>query len=371
MSDTGLKNTPLHELHLALGARMISFAGYAMPVQYRLGVKGEHLHTRSGAGLFDISHMGQLRVDGKSNVVPFESLVTGDISALRTGAMRYTMFTGPDGGILDDLIVAKADDHLSVVVNAARRESDTSLMIAAMGDAVTRVENALLALQGPSAARIMRGLAPGSEDMLFMTSASLDLAGVGCFVTRSGYTGEDGFEISVPVDHAEEVAMRLLADPDVAPIGLGARDSLRLEAGLCLYGHDIDETTTPVEADLLWAVSKSRRARGDFPGSERILDQINRGVARIRVGLRPEGRALIREGTELVDSVGDVVGKVTSGGYGPNVEGPVAMGYVKSEFAAPKTRIEAIVRGRALPVRIVQLPFVPARYYRGQGRGKR
>lgn len=366
MSDQQLKQTPLHAMHVRLGGKMVPFAGYDMPVQYPLGVKGEHLHTRAKAGLFDVSHMGQVRIDGADAAANIEKLVTGDIQGLGPGEMRYTLFTDENGGILDDLIVTNAGDHLFVVVNAGCKDADTARMVAAMGDAVTPLDDrALLALQGPSAMRIMAELAPGAEKLLFMTSGTFDVAGIPAFVTRSGYTGEDGYEISVMNDQAEVLAEKLLADEDVEFIGLGARDSLRLEAGLCLYGHDINETTNPVEASLLWAVPKSRRAQADFPGAEKILQMIEDGAGRKRVGLRPEGKAPVREGAELVTDDGTVIGTVTSGGFGPSIEGPVAMGYVSKEFSAVDTRINAVVRGKQLPVQIQKMPFVTANYYRG------
>ena len=365
MTDATLKTTPLNALHRALGAKMVPFAGYDMPVQFPLGVLGEHKHTRAKAGLFDVSHMGQVRIDGETAAATLETLVPGDIAGLTAGRMRYTQFTNNDGGILDDLMVTHAGDHLFVVVNAACKEQDIALMTAAFGDALSVLEDrALLALQGPAAVGVLAELAPEAADLTFMTGAAMDVGGIPCFVTRSGYTGEDGYEISVPTDEAEALARRLLDHADVEPIGLGARDSLRLEAGLCLYGHDIDSTTSPVEAALLWSIGKRRREEGGFPGADRIQKEIAEGTTRKRVGLKPEGRAPAREGTEIVDSDGAPIGKVTSGGFGPSVEGPVAMGYVASAHAAVGTAVSLMVRGKPLPATVVKLPFVTPGYKR-------
>lgn len=364
--------TPLYDLHLELGARMVPFAGYAMPVQYPAGIVREHQHTRSQAGLFDVSHMGQVRLSGADADVALETLVPVDVVGLAEGQQRYALFTNPAGGILDDLMITRAPDHLLLVVNAACKSSDVRHLQDTIGTRC-RIEpledRALLALQGPQAAAVLEPLAPESAHLVFMTGRAMDVAGVPGFVTRSGYTGEDGFEISVPADAAVAVARALLADDRVAPVGLGARDSLRLEAGLCLYGHDMDTGTTPVEAGLAWALSKARRAdgarAGGYPGADVIMQQLAGGVARKRVGLRPEGRAPVREGTSLVDADGHPVGTVTSGGFGPSVGAPVAMGYVASALATAGNRIAAMVRGKALPVEVVRLPFIPQRYYRG------
>ena len=378
MSDpqADLKRTPLHALHLELGGKMVPFAGYEMPVQYPSGILKEHLHTRSAAGLFDVSHMGQVRLTGTAAAAALETLVPVDIIDLPAGRQRYALFTNEDGGILDDLMVTNAGDHLFVVVNAACKTQDIAHMEKHLG-ARCKVEaladRALLALQGPAAAAVMGRLAPKAIELAFMSGAAVEIAMKGgsasCFVTRSGYTGEDGFEISVPAEQAEALARSLLAQADVAPIGLGARDSLRLEAGLCLYGHDIDDSTTPVEASLAWALSKARRkdgARpGGYPGAEVILRQLDEGVMRRRVGIRAEGRAPIREGCELIDERGRFVGKVTSGGFGPTVGGPVAMGYVASVLAAPGTALQAMLRGKPQPVMLAKLPFVAPRYHRG------
>lgn len=372
MSDTLLK-TPLHALHLELGARMVPFAGYDMPVQYPAGVLKEHLHTREAAGLFDVSHMGQIRLRGEGAAAALETLVPVDIVDLPVGLQRYALFTNDEGGILDDLMVANAGDHLFLVVNAACKDADLAHLRAKIGDKCEIEplfeQRALLALQGPKAVDVLARLAPQVATMTFMQFASLELLGVPCHVSRSGYTGEDGYEISVPVEQAEALARRLLADADVLPIGLGARDSLRLEAGLCLYGHDMDTATTPIEASLAWAISKARRAdgvrAGGFPGAARVFGQQKDGVARKRVGLLAQAKAPVREGAELVDADGTVIGSVTSGGFGPTLGAPVAMGYVDAAHAAIGSEVFALVRNNRIPVTVAKTPFVPQRYYRG------
>jgi aminomethyltransferase len=364
-----LKRTPLHALHLELGARMVPFAGYDMPVQYPAGILKEHLHCRVRAGLFDVSHMGQTRIDGAVAVAAFEALVPGDIAALAPGRMRYTMFTNDNAGILDDLMVtARGDGGLLVVLNAACKADDMVHLESGLGGgarATLMDDRALLALQGPKAVDVMRRLAPGADAMKFMSAAEISVAGIACFVSRSGYTGEDGYEISVASSEAETLARKLLAEPEVAPIGLGARDTLRLEAGLCLYGHDIDTTTTPIEAGLAWTISKRRRAEGGFPGAARIRKELAEGPARQRVGIRPEGRAPARDGTAIADAAGKAVGTITSGGFSPSLGAPVAMGYVASAVAVPGTALSLDVRGRRLAARVADLPFVPHRYHRG------
>ncbi len=369
---TDLARTPLHDLHRELGARMVPFAGYAMPVQYPSGILAEHRHTRTEAGLFDVSHMGQVRLTGAEAPAALERLVPMNIQGLAVDRQRYALFTNDAGGILDDLMVTRFDDHLFMVVNAACKQQDVAHLHQHL-DEHCRVEEltdrALLALQGPKAGLVLARLAPASAALVFMTAARITIAGAECIVTRSGYTGEDGFEISVPAKRAEALARLLLSHEEVAPVGLGARDSLRLEAGLCLYGHDIDTTTTPVEAGLIWAIQKSRRrggARaGGFPGAGVILDQFDQGTARRRVGLQPAGRAPVRDGTELTAADGRVVGQVTSGGFGPTVGAPVAMGYVETALAEPGTELTARVRGKSVAVSVAQLPFVEQRYYRG------
>jgi len=371
-TDAPLGRTPLYDLHLELGARMVPFAGYEMPVQYPMGVLKEHQHTRAQAGLFDVSHMGQVRLSGAGAAAALETLVPVDIVDLPRNMQRYALFTSEQGGILDDLMVANGGDHLFVVVNAACKQQDIAHLKKHIGDqcAVEELaDRALLALQGPAAAAVMARLAPDTAKMIFMNTATVTLAGAECFISRSGYTGEDGFEISVPADKAEELARLLLAQPEVAPIGLGARDSLRLEAGLCLYGHDMDVNTTPVEASLGWALSKARRTdgvrAGGYLGADVILRQLAEGVARKRVGLLVKDRMPVREGAELVDAAGQVIGKVTSGGFGPTLGAPVAMGYVDTAHAVVGTALQAIVRGKPVPVEVAKTPFVPQRYYRG------
>lgn len=367
-----LLETPLDALHRSLGAKMVPFAGYSMPVQYPLGVMKEHLHTRAAAGLFDVSHMGQADLVGEDIAVALETLVPGDLQALKPGRIRYTQLLNDDGGLIDDLMVAKpidgASNRLHLVVNAACKEKDYAAIQSALGDRATlkrKDDHALLALQGPQAALVLSRFDADCLDMPFMSLRPVTMNGVDVVVSRCGYTGEDGFEISVTADAAESLAKTLLDQPEVEPIGLGARDSLRLESGLCLYGHDIDDTTSPIEADLVWSISKRRRAEGGFPGDARILKEIHEGPARVRVGLKPLGRAPAREGAVIETPNGDSVGVVTSGGFGPTIEGPIAMGYVAAAHAAPGTRLHLIVRGKALEADVVAMPFVPQRYYRG------
>jgi aminomethyltransferase len=367
-----LQRTPLHALHLELGARMVPFAGYDMPVQYPAGILAEHLHCRRAAGLFDVSHMGQIRLAAPGGTAvaaaELERLVPGDIAGLAPRRQRYTLLTDEAGGIRDDLMVANAGDHLFLVVNAGCKTEDFAHLRAGLGHHCALEllgDRALLALQGPAAASVLARLAPGSSAMRFMEAGPLEVAGIACFASRSGYTGEDGFEISIPADAAEALARRLLAEPEVAPIGLGARDSLRLEAGLCLYGNDIDRGTSPIEADLAWAIPRRRRAEGGFPGAATILRQLAEGPRRKRVGIRPEGRAPARAHTEIRDESGAAVGEITSGGFGPSVDGPIAMGYVAPALASPGSRLQLMVRGKALSASVVPLPFLPHRYHRG------
>jgi len=360
--------TPLDALHRELGARMVPFAGYAMPVQYPAGVLAEHTHTRSRASLFDVSHMGQVTISGAEPARALEGLVCGAMVGLKPGRQRYTLLTSNSGGILDDLMVANAGEALFLVVNAARKAEDIAHLRAGLPDGVVTVldDRALLALQGPEAAAVLSRRLPEAAAMRFMDARSFTLPdGVPCFVTRSGYTGEDGFEISLPAEAAEGFARWLLEQPEVAPAGLGARDSLRLEAGLCLYGSDIDTTTTPVEADLAWTIGKARREAGDFPGASVILAQLRDGPSRKRVGIRPEGRAPARAHTPIHAVNGTPAGEITSGGYGPTVGGPVAMGYVPTALAEPGTEVTLMVRGKPLPARVEALPFTPPRQYRG------
>ncbi|SEI84593.1 aminomethyltransferase [Azotobacter beijerinckii] len=374
MTPETLARTPLHALHLELGARMVPFAGYEMPVQYPPGILKEHLHCRDQAGLFDVSHMGQIVLRGAGAAAALESLVPVDIRDLPVGLQRYALFTDDNGGILDDLMVAHLDeDSLFLVVNAACKEQDLAHLRRHLGGQC-EIESlfesrALLALQGLKAVDVLGRLAPSVAQMTFMRFARVELLGIDCFVSRSGYTGEDGFEISVPVEHAEKLARALLAEPEVQAIGLGARDSLRLEAGLCLYGHDMNTATTPVEASLQWAISKVRReggARaGGFPGAQRIFAQQREGVARKRVGLLPLERVPVREGAEIVDADGTPIGQVTSGGFGPSLGAPVAMGYLDSAHSALDTPVWAIVRGKRVAMKVARTPFVAQRYYRG------
>lgn len=369
MTDTAtLSRTPLHALHVSLGAKMVPFAGYDMPVQYPTGIMAEHQHCRNAASLFDVSHMGQVRLDGGDAVAALETLVPGDVAALAPGRTRYSMFTLEDGGIIDDLMVTNAGDHIFMVVNAGGKVEDIAHMRDKIGKRVkiTPLEDrALLALQGPQAAQVMQRLSPEAAAMKFMSFATPTIDGIGCFVTRSGYTGEDGWEISVPADKAERFTRRLLEQPEVKPAGLGARDSLRLEAGLCLYGHDIDRTTTPAEADLGWTISKRRRAAGGFPGAARIVDELTNGPKRLRVGILPDGRAPAREHTKITDMQGNAIGEITSGGFGPTVGGPVAMGYVARAQAKPGTQVQLVVRDVPRPAKVVALPFATHRYFKG------
>ncbi|MCY1668650.1 glycine cleavage system aminomethyltransferase GcvT [Rhizobium sp. SL86] len=372
-----LLTTPLHALHLSLGARMVPFAGYDMPVQYAAGVLKEHLHTRAKAGLFDVSHMGQVLVKANSGSVAdaalaLERLVPVDILGLKQGRQRYGFFTDENGGILDDLMITNRGDHLLVVVNAACKGADLAHMQAHLaGCSVTLLDDrALIALQGPAAETVLASLAPEVATMKFMDVRDVTLVGAACIVSRSGYSGEDGFEISVPATKAEELARALLAHEDCEPIGLGARDSLRLEAGLCLYGNDIDTTTSPIEASLEWAIQKARKAGGEreggFPGADRILGELANGTERRRVGLKPDGKAPVRSHAKLfADAEGkNEIGEVTSGTFGPSVEGPVAMGYVPTAFASAGTQVFAEVRGKYLPVTVAALPFITPTYKR-------
>jgi aminomethyltransferase len=365
-SAAPLRRTPLYALHHELGAKLVPFAGYEMPVQYPAGIIAEHLQCRAGAGLFDVSHMGQVTLTGPDAAAALETLVPGDIAGLAPGRTRYTLFTNDSGGILDDLMVTNAGDHLFLVVNASCKDDDIAHLRKKIGDRVEvreLADRALLALQGPQAAALMARLAPAASAMKFMTFQPMTVGGIACWLTRSGYTGEDGFEISVPADQAEKLARLLLTQPEVKPLGLGARDSLRLEAGLCLYGHDIDGTTTPVEADLAWAIGKRRREQGGFPGAAIILPQLQNGAARRRVGILPEGRAPAREQTAIVGIDATHFGIVTSGGYGPTVGGPIAMGYVAAQVTEG-TPVNLVVRGQPHRAKIVKLPFVPHRYHR-------
>jgi len=367
-----LLTTPLHALHIELGARMVPFGGYDMPVQYPKGILAEHRHTRVAAGLFDVSHMGQVLLKGDAADAALESLVPVDIVDLGLFKQRYALFTNEAGGILDDLMVTRREHDLFLVVNAACKHQDIAHLQQHIGSRCTvepLPEQALLALQGPQAVTALARLNPGVQRLVFMTGGHFALDGIDCFVTRSGYTGEDGFEISLPGNQAERLARALLAQPEVQPIGLGARDTLRLEAGLCLYGHDIDTTTTPVEGALTWAIQKVRRAggarAGGYPGASVIDTQLAQGVSRKRVGLIGSERVPVREGAQLVDASGAVIGQVTSGSLGPSVNQPVALAYVGTAHAALGTAVFALVRDKKVPLTIAPLPFVPNGYFRG------
>ncbi len=383
--DAPPRKTPLHDLHLELGGRMVPFAGYSMPVQYPAGLMAEHRHTRSAAGLFDISHMGQLRLVGPDAATAFETLMPVDVIGLAPGKQRYGLLLDDEGGILDDLMFFnEGHDSLFVIVNGACKAADIAHIRARIG---TRCEvqplpdHALLALQGPQAAAVLARLSPGIERFVFMTGGAVQIGGISTFATRSGYTGEDGFEISVAAHDADALARLVLAQPEVQPVGLGARNSLRLEAGLCLYGSDIDTTTTPVEAALNWAIQKVRRAggarEGGFPGAAKVLAQLavattdaagitdHQTLTRKRVGLVALERVPVRDGAPLESFEGRAIGQVTSGLLGPSADRPIAMGYVAAAFAAPGTRIQAIVRGKPVPMEVTTMPFVPTRYFRG------
>lgn len=371
-----LRRTPLYALHRELGGKMVPFAGYEMPVQYPAGILKEHLHTREKAGLFDVSHMGQrflVGPDHATTVRALESFTPGEFQSLGLGRMRYSLLLNDDGGIVDDFMVTRSqspadDGALGFVVNASRKDVDDEFVRARLPKGVKLVladDRALMALQGPAAEAVLARHCPKAASLSFMAAASTAFDGIDCSISRSGYTGEDGYEISVKAEHAERVARTLLREPEALPIGLGARDSLRLEAGLCLYGHDIDEETDPVSANLTFAIGKRRKMEKNFPAAERIMSFLLDGTAKKRVGIRPEGKAPARDGTEIADKSGRVVGKITSGGFGPTLNAPVAMGYVESAYAADGTAIDLIVRGKALAARVAPMPFVAHRYKRG------
>ena len=373
-TETTLLTTPLHALHVELGARLVPFAGYAMPVQYPTGLIAEHRQVREAAGLFDVSHMGQIRLVGADAAAALESLMPVDVLGLGVDKQRYGLLLSGTGGVLDDLMFVNRGDHLFLIVNGACKAADIAHLQAHIGSRC-QVEplpdRGLLALQGPRAVDALARLVPGAAQLVFMTGGAFRWNGADLYITRSGYTGEDGFEISVPGDHTEALARALLAQPEVQPIGLGARNSLRLEAGLCLYGNDIDTGTTPIEASLNWAIQKVRRSGGEraggFPGADRVLAQLDgrQPVARKRVGLIALERVPVREHTELQDTNGGKIGEVTSGLLGPSVDQPIALGYVAPEFAAVGTEVRAIVRGKAVPMQVAATPFLPPRYHRG------
>ncbi|MBN9669134.1 glycine cleavage system aminomethyltransferase GcvT [Roseibium aggregatum] len=375
VTESALKQTPLHDLHVELGARMVPFAGYSMPVQYKAGILTEHLHTRAKAGLFDVSHMGQAILTGpdhETTARALETLTPSNFLELAPGRQRYTVLLNDEGGIIDDLMVTRPvskddDGKLLLVVNAARKEVDYAHFRSRLPENVTLdvvEDRALIAVQGPEAVAAVSAHAPAAAELSFMSAAPMEFDGIACHIARAGYTGEDGVEMSVPADAAQAIARTLLADERVEPVGLGARDSLRLEAGLCLYGHDIDETTSPVEGGITFCMQKRRRENGGFPGADRIRKELRDGPARVRVGLRLEGKAPAREGAEIALAGGDVIGTVTSGGFAPTVGAPIAMGYVPAGHAEPGTALEIIVRNRRLAAKVSGMPFVPNNYYR-------
>lgn len=366
MTSASPRRTPLYDLHVELGGKIVDFAGWELPVQYATGIVAEHKQCREKAALFDVSHMGQVILGGEAAAAAMERLVPSAIQTLKPGKARYTVLTNDTGGIRDDLIVSNIGDGLFVVVNAAMRDHDIAYMRGALeGIEVSELrDRALVAVQGPAAVNVVGALAPIASDLTFMETAEADILGHGCRISRLGYTGEDGFEISMPADKAIDISRALLAHEDCAPAGLGARDSLRLEAGLCLYGHDIDTQTSPVEAQLAWIIQKRRREEGGFPGAERILSELADGPVRKLVGLRPKGRAPAREGCEIQTDDGVVIGKVTSGGFAPTLGSPISMGYVAAEHASPGTDVNLVVRGKPMASEVAALPFVPHNYKR-------
>lgn len=370
-SVSELRRTPLYALHVELGARMVPFAGYELPLHYQAGILKEHLHTRAAAGLFDVSHMGQAVLSGADPAAALERVTPADIKGLTDRQQRYALLLNPEGGIKDDLMVSRlpGEPGLRLVVNGATKEGDFAYIEDVLKNAAkldAHHEWALLALQGPAAESVLARHVQGIAQLSFMKCGRMDIAGIPAVVSRSGYTGEDGFEISVAAEQAERLARLLLRESEVLPIGLGARDSLRLEAGLCLYGHDLNEQTDPVTATLGWSIGKRRRSDRGFPAAGRILQLLAEGPCELRVGIRPEGRAPAREGSSIADKQGHLIGRVTSGGFGPSANGPVAMGYVEAAFAAVGTEIDLLVRGRPLAARIAEMPFVPHRYKRTQ-----
>ncbi|UWQ61886.1 glycine cleavage system aminomethyltransferase GcvT [Leisingera caerulea] len=360
------KRTPLYDLHVELGGKMVDFAGWEMPVQYPMGIMGEHKQCREKAALFDVSHMGQVILRGENVGEKLETLCPQAYATLKEGKARYGFFTNEEGGIMDDLIVSNAGDHYFVVVNAALRHQDIPHMQANLdGVEVTEIfDRALVAVQGPKAEDVVGGLCPAARDLKFMETTVADIDGAECRISRLGYTGEDGYEISIPEADAIRISKLFLAHDDCEPAGLGARDSLRLEAGLCLYGNDIDQSTSPVEASLSWAIQKRRKEDGGFPGAARIQKELAEGPFKKLVGIKPEGRAPARQGVEVQSEGGDTLGTITSGSFGPTVGGPVAMGYVAADHAAPGTKVNLIIRGKAQPAEIVALPFVTQNYKR-------
>ncbi|MGR3617410.1 MAG: glycine cleavage system aminomethyltransferase GcvT [Paracoccaceae bacterium] len=360
------KRTPLYDLHVELGGKIVDFAGWEMPVQYPMGIMGEHKHCRAKAALFDVSHMGQVILKGDNVGEKLEAICPQAYATLKEGKARYGFFTNEDGGIMDDLIVSNAGKYWFVVVNASMRHQDIPHMAANL-DGVEVIEifdRGLIAVQGPSAEDVVGAVCPESRDMKFMETIQADILGATCRVSRLGYTGEDGYEISIPEDRTEDVARAFLAHEDCEPAGLGARDSLRLEAGLCLYGNDIDQTTSPIEASLNWAIQKRRKEEGGFPGAARIQKELAEGAAKKLVGIKPEGRAPARQHVEIQCTNGNTIGEITSGGFGPTVGGPVAMGYVSAGHGEPGEKVNLIIRGKVQPAEIVSLPFVQQNYKR-------
>ncbi len=369
-AGAGLRTTPLHALHAELGAKLVAFAGWEMPIQYEDGVLAEHGWCRSAAGLFDVSHMAVVDLVGDDPAAALERLTPAGVTTLAEGRQRYGLLLNDDGGVVDDFMVTNWGDRLTMVVNASRRAVDLAILRDGLAgvDVIERTDVALLAIQGPEAAAVVTGIDPSLDGSVFLDNRPATFGGIDVMAARAGYTGEDGFELAVPADRADELARLLLDDPRVRPVGLGARDTLRLEAGLCLYGNDLDETTSPVEADLVWSMPKRRREAGDFPGADRVTAELADGPTRVRVGLQPEGRRPVRDGAGLRpadDADRDPVGVVSSGGFGPSVDRPVAMGYVPPSLAADGTALIADVRGKDVPVTVAPLPFVPHRYQRG------
>ncbi len=365
-SNSPIKKTPLYDLHVELGAKMVDFAGWQMPVQYPSGIMSEHHQCRNKAALFDVSHMGQVLLKGETAAHELENLVPSSITGLKSGKARYTVFTNDAGGILDDLIVSNAGDYLFVVVNASMRDQDIAHMRQHLGfvDVIELNEHALIAIQGPAAETILSAFAPTAAQLKFMETTEAEILGIHCRISRLGYTGEDGYEISIPQSHAIKISKALLEHDDCAPAGLGARDSLRLEAGLCLYGNDIDTQTSPVEAQIQWLMQKRRRQSGGFPGADRILKELSEGPSRKLVGILPGGKAPARQGVEITTTDGQPIGQVTSGGFSPTKQYPISMGYVSAQHAEPDTEINLTLRGKSVPAKIVTLPFVPQNYKR-------
>ncbi|UWQ91353.1 glycine cleavage system aminomethyltransferase GcvT [Rhodobacteraceae bacterium M382] len=360
------KRTPLYDLHVELGGKMVDFAGWEMPVQYPMGIMGEHKHCREKAAVFDVSHMGQVILKGDNVGEKLEALCPQAYATLKEGKARYGFFTNEDGGIMDDLIVSNAGDHYFVVVNAALRHQDIPHMAANLDgvDVIEIFDRALVAVQGPKAEDVVGDLCPAARDLKFMETTVADINGVSCRISRLGYTGEDGYEISIPDADAVAVTRAFLAHEDCEPAGLGARDSLRLEAGLCLYGNDIDQSTSPIEASLNWAIQKRRKEEGGFPGAARIQKELAEGAAKKLVGIKPAGRAPARQGVEIQCAEGNTIGEITSGGFGPTVGGPVAMGYVSAGHGTVGEQVNLVIRGKAQPAEIVSLPFVQQNYKR-------